>query len=74
MMNRMCAGHKVAWLLVWVGALNWGLVGFFQFNLVNFLLGNWPMIERIVYAVVGLSAVFMLLKDKCKGCLITGKM
>ena len=47
----------IAFLLVIVGALNWGLVGIFSFNLVNFLVGGWPLIERIVYILVGLSAI-----------------
>ncbi|OGH65036.1 MAG: hypothetical protein A2821_00965 [Candidatus Magasanikbacteria bacterium RIFCSPHIGHO2_01_FULL_41_23] len=64
----MCSVHKLACLLVLVGALNWGLVGFFQWNLVTTLLGSWPMVERAVYALVGLSAVAMLFCDSCKKC------
>lgn len=71
-MKSMCVGHKIAWVLVWVGALNWGLVGFFDFNLVDYLLGNWPMVERVVYALVGLSAVFMLFCGSCKMCRMPG--
>ncbi len=66
--EKMCHGHKVSTLLVLVGALNWGLVGGFGYNLVNALLGNWPMVERVVYILVGLSALMMLLKGKCKMC------
>ena len=39
----------VAMLLVVVGALNWGLVGFFDFNLVNYLLGAYTPADMIVY-------------------------
>jgi len=46
------------WILVLVGGLNWGLVGFFNWNLVGALLGAWPMAERAVYALVGLSALY----------------
>lgn len=46
-------------VLVLVGALNWGLVGFFDFNLVSALVGAWPVVERVVYALVGLSAVYL---------------
>ncbi len=67
-MKSMCPAHKVSALLVLVGALNWGLVGGFGYNLVNALLGNWPMVERVVYILVGLSALGMLLMGKCKMC------
>ena len=65
-----CNVHKVAWVLVWVGALNWGLVGFFDWNLVHTLLGSVSngMLENIVYDLVGLSAVAMLFCGNCKMC------
>ena len=66
--GKMCSGHMVAWVLVLVGALNWGLVGGFGFNLVNSLLGSVPMAEKVVYILVGLSAVMMLFTGKCKMC------
>lgn len=62
---KMCALHKVAGALVIVGALNWGLVGLFKFNLVMTLLGSWPLAERAVYILVGLSAVAMCFAGKC---------
>lgn len=60
--------HKVATVLVLVGALNWGLVGAFGFNLVNALLSSMPTAERVVYVLVGLAAVAALLSCKCKKC------
>ena len=51
--------------LVLVGALNWGLIGIAKINLVMMLLGSWPMVERVVYVLVGLSAVAMLMAGKC---------
>lgn len=62
--------HGVTFLLTVVGALNWGLVGLLDFNLVNAVLGSMPTVEVIVYVLVGLSAVYILLthfKD-CKVC------
>jgi uncharacterized protein len=47
----------IAVLLV-VGGLNWGLVGIFHFDLVGTLLGDMSIFSRIVYAVVGLAAVY----------------
>lgn len=63
-----CSVHKVAAVLVFIGALNWGLVGLFGFNLVEWLLGNWPAVVRVVYVLVGLSALAMLACGKCKSC------
>lgn len=55
----------LTFILVIVGALNWGLVGLFGFNLVAALFGEMSMITRIVYDLVGISGVyciFMLMK------------
>ncbi len=62
--------HPVAYVLVWAGALNWGLVGLFNFNLVNMLVGAWPMVEKLVYILVGAGGVYLLVthKDYCKYC------
>ncbi len=54
----------VAVLLV-VGGLNWGLVGFFQFDLVASIFGGQSaVISRIVYSLVGLSAVYQAIQLK----------
>jgi uncharacterized membrane protein YuzA (DUF378 family) len=50
----------IALILAIVGAINWGLIGAFGFNLVNFLLGGFPLVERIVYGVVGISGIFSI--------------
>lgn len=42
-----------------IGALNWGLIGFFNFNLVQFIFGAGAL-ARIIYALVGISAVYLL--------------
>ena len=60
-----CGVHTVAWILVIVGGLNWGLIGVAQLNLVNLILGGVPALERIVYVLVGLSAVATLFESKC---------
>ena len=46
--------------LVIIGAVNWGLVGFFRFDLVNFLFGNMSWFSRIIYALVGLAGLYLL--------------
>ena len=47
-------------LLVIVGGLNWGLVGAFDFDLVAALFGEMSALSRIVYILVGLSALYQL--------------
>ncbi|HIS27663.1 MAG TPA: DUF378 domain-containing protein [Candidatus Pullilachnospira intestinigallinarum] len=46
--------------VVIIGAVNWGLIGFFRFDLVAFLFGNMSWISRIVYALVGLCGLYLL--------------
>jgi uncharacterized membrane protein YuzA (DUF378 family) len=53
----------VALLLV-IGGLNWGLVGFLNFDLVATLLGDATMFSRLVYVVVGLCAIYQMLQWK----------
>jgi len=48
----------IAAILLVVGGLNWGLVGVLDFNLVDTLFGAGSMLSRIVYALVGLAAVY----------------
>jgi uncharacterized protein len=67
MMGKMCVLHKACAILVLVGALNWGLVGAFQINLVNMIFGPVAMLERIIYILVGISALIMLGQKKCCG-------
>ncbi len=69
-MKNMVAVHMVAFLLVVVGGLNWGLVGLFNYNLVSMIFGSWPMVERVVYMAVGLSALYLALNHKsdCRTC------
>ncbi len=50
--------NKIACTLVLIGALNWGLVGFFGFDLVAFLFGMGSFLSMIVYDIVGLSALW----------------
>ena len=55
---------KVAWALVIIGALNWGLVGFFDWDLVAKIFGDMTTLSRIVYDLVGLSALYLLFAGK----------
>ena len=43
-----------------IGAINWGLIGFFDINLVALLFGSMSWLSRIVYALVGLCGLYLL--------------
>jgi len=67
--------HMVAWVLVMIGGINWLLIGIGGFigadwNVVHLILGSLPTIEWLVYILVGLSAVYEIVKHKnnCKEC------
>lgn len=46
--------------LVIIGAINWGLIGFFGFNLVSTIFGGMSWISRIIYALVGLGGLYLI--------------
>lgn len=64
--------HMVAFTLAMVGALNWGLVGLFQYNLVESLLGAGSGLTQLVYVLVGVSAVVEVVTH-AKNCKLCGK-
>lgn len=51
---------RIALILVIIGAINWGLIGFFGFNLVDSIFGTMSMVSRIIYALVGLSGLWSI--------------
>ena len=58
--------QKVALVLTIVGAIVWGLIGLFDFNLVATIFGDGSLLERIVYILVGVAGlfnIFLLFKD-----------
>ncbi len=56
----------IALILIIIGAINWGLVGIFNFNLVDAIFGTMSIISRIIYTLVGISGLWAirLLFDK----------
>lgn len=58
---KMNALDWIAWILVIVGGLNWGLVGALQFNLVDSIFGVGSAGSSVVYVLVGLSALWMII-------------
>ena len=72
----MKLAHIAAFLLVVIGAVNWGLVGLgslvggADWNVVHMLLGSWMQVEALVYVLVGLSGLYLAVthsKD-CRAC------
>ena len=53
--------NVIALVLIIIGGLNWGLVGFFDYNLVDAIFGADSTLARVIYAVVGLAAVYKLI-------------
>ena len=50
----------IALTLVIIGAINWGLIGFFGFDLVAFICGTMSILSRIIYAVVGICGLYAI--------------
>ncbi|MCL6582226.1 MAG: DUF378 domain-containing protein [bacterium] len=58
-MKRFTWFDWLALTLLIIGALNWGLVGFFNYNLVSAIFG--PALSRIIYAIVGLTGLYAII-------------
>ena len=51
--------NKIAFVLVIIGGLNWGLVGLLNYNVVSMVFGDASTLTRVVYDLVGLSALYV---------------
>lgn len=49
--------QKIALVFTIIGAINWGLIGIFDFNLVTFIFGDASVLSRIVYILVGIAGI-----------------
>lgn len=49
---------KIALVLIIIGAINWGLIGLFQFDLVATIFGDMSVISRVIYTLVGVSGLW----------------
>ena len=58
--KQMSTIDWITFTLVIVGGLNWGLVGLLNMNLVNLIFGSIPVLEKVVYILVGLSALYAI--------------
>lgn len=59
-MRQLNGFDIVALTLVIIGALNWGLVGFFNYDLVRSLFGEGDGITRVIFALVGLAGIYLI--------------
>lgn len=59
-MRKMNALDWIAWILVLIGAINWGLIGFFKYNFIASIFGDMTLISRLIYALVGIAAVYLI--------------
>jgi len=59
-MRRLGTLDWIAYALAIIGGLNWGLVGAFDFNLVAAIFGEQSALSRIIYVLVGLSAIYLI--------------
>lgn len=74
--GKGCTMSWVTKILVIIGGINWGLIGLGMllgslegWNVVNMLLGSVPVLEAVVYLLVGISAVMLIFSCKCGKCM-----
>ena len=60
--------RMLAYALVITGALVWGIVGFFDYNIVSAMFGDQTVLSRIIYSLVGIGAVVMLATSGHEEC------
>ena len=58
-MNSKCIDYTTLTIII-IGAINWGLIGFFNSNLVACLFGQATWISRVIYAIVGLCGLYQI--------------
>lgn len=58
-MNSKGLDYTVLTIVI-IGAINWGLIGFFRLDLVAFLFGEMSLISRIIYAIVGVAGLYLI--------------
>ena len=70
MLKQACLLCKIVGALAIIGALNWGLVGLFNVNVVERIFGEMTVITRVIYGLVGLSGLALLLSyfTVCPAC------
>lgn len=62
-MNCTHVGSRLCILLIVLGGLNWGLVGIFNFNFVDFVFGTASIFTRITYIIFGLAGLYVAIRS-----------
>ena len=52
--------NTIAFILIIIGAINWGLLGFFEFDLVAAIFGDMSTFSRIIYAIIGVAGLYCI--------------
>jgi len=60
--------RMIAYALVITGAIVWGIVGFFDYNIVAALFGNASLLSRFVYSLVGIAGITLLATNEFEEC------
>ena len=70
MLKKACLVCKIACMLVIIGAINWGLIGVANKNMVEQIFGSATSVTKIIYILVGLSGVALLARcfGACPAC------
>lgn len=63
----MRVANIIAWIILIIGGINWLLVGLFSWNLVGAIFGGVDLLARIIYVLVGLSAIWLLFSPLAYG-------
>lgn len=66
----MVVANIIAMVLVLIGALNWGLIGLFAFNLVEYICMRNNIVSRIIYSIVLLAAIWLIISWAIRGSII----
>lgn len=66
----MIVPNYVAFIILLIGGLNWGLVGLFNFNLVEYISMKNKMVEKAIYILVLLSTIFLIISAAIYGGII----
>lgn len=53
--------HKIAYILVLIGAIHWGIIGLLSVDVIGMIFDSVPMITRLIYVLVGLSGLYLIL-------------
>ena len=54
----------IACVILIIGGLNWGLIGFFDFNLISMIFGEMTALTRLIYCLIGLSGLYTIFQWK----------